>query len=222
MPDAELKFGGFVSQRPRERMVNRLREQGIINEEVLRAIREIPRHHFVEEALKGRAYENTALPIGFRQTISQPYLVALMTERLLGKKSRLSTVLEIGTGSGYQTAVLSKLATRVFTIERIPELSARAANVLAELNIPNVKFRIGDGHQGWRSQRPFDGIIMTAAVLTLPMDLLSQLAEGGVLVAPEGPEKQQTLSTWTRLGAEFKRMDLTQVTFVPMVTGVAQ
>ena len=221
MPDAELKFGGFVSQRPRERMVNRLREQGINNEEVLRAIREVPRHHFVEEALKGRAYENTALPIGFRQTISQPYLVALMTERLLGKKSRLATVLEIGTGSGYQTAILSKLASRVFTIERIPQLSARAADVLAKLNIPNVKFRTGDGHQGWRAQRPFDGIIMTAAVLTLPMDLLSQLAEGGILVAPEGPEKRQTLSTWTRQGSEFKRMDLTEVTFVPMVIGVA-
>ena len=201
-------------------MIDRLREKGIVNEAVLAALRTVPRHDFVEEALKGRAYEDTALPIGFRQTISQPYLVALMTEQLIAKKSSLGSVLEIGTGSGYQTAVLACLTTKVFTVERIAALSGRAQNLLSAMGITNVRFRVADGYQGWKTQRPFDGIIMTAAALTIPPDLLSQLADGGVLVAPEGDEHQQTLAAWTRQGSHFQRNDLVNVTFVPMLTGV--
>ena len=162
MNDPRFSGIGMTSARTRERLVQRLREQGIANLSVLDRIRNVPRHIFVDEALSSRAYEDTALPIGFGQTISQPYIVARMTEALL-EGGPLDKVLEIGTGCGYQTAVLAPLVGRVFTIERIEGLQQRARQRLRELGIRNVRFRHGDGAQGWKTQAPFDGVIVAAA-----------------------------------------------------------
>jgi len=211
---------GFISKRAKQRLIHTLRQKGIQNEAVLGAIADSPRHDFVEEALKSRAYEDKALPIGYRQTISQPYVVALMTEKLLGKQSRLRAVLEIGTGSGFQTSVLSKLVDRVYTIERVGPLFRRASKYFSEQGIDNIFLRHADGTAGWPTRRPFDGVIVTAATPRVPQALFAQLSEGGTLVAPEGSEGKQKLSTWKKIGQQFQHQSFEDVTFVPLVKGV--
>src|SRR5580704_4841571 len=177
MTDQRMAGIGMTSARTRDRLVQRLRDQGIANLAVLDRIRNVPRHIFVDEALASRAYEDTALPIGFGQTISQPYIVARMTEALL-EGGALAKVLEIGTGCGYQTALLAPLVGRVYTIERIEALQERARARLKELEISNVRFRHGDGALGWKAQGPFNGILVAAAPLTIPEPLIEQLAIG--------------------------------------------
>jgi protein-L-isoaspartate(D-aspartate) O-methyltransferase len=210
---------GMTSARTRERLVQRLVEQGIRDARVLDRIRNVPRHLFVDEALASRAYEDTALPIGHGQTISQPYVVARMTEAVLlaGKPEK---VLEIGTGCGYQTAVLSPLVGRIYSFERIEPLYERARERLRDLGIRNVRFKYGDGFEGWPSQAPFDAIIMAAAPHALPPKLLEQLGEAGRLVAPVGPEGRQELVRVTRHKDQFHRERLGFVSFVPLLGGV--
>jgi protein-L-isoaspartate(D-aspartate) O-methyltransferase len=215
----EHKGIGMTSARTRERLVQRLAEQGIRDPRVLDRIRNVPRHLFVDEALASRAYEDTALPIGHGQTISQPYVVARMTEALI-LSGTPEKVLEIGTGCGYQTAVLSPLVGRIYSIERIEPLLERARERLRELEIRNVRFKHGDGYEGWPSQAPFDAILMAAAPHALPQKLLDQLGEGGRLVAPVGPEGRQELLRITRRGDQFLRERLGFVSFVPMLGGV--
>lgn len=211
---------GMTSARTRERLVQRLTEQGIRDPRVLDRIRNVPRHLFVDEALGSRAYEDTALPIGHGQTISQPYVVARMTEAatLGGTPAR---VLEIGTGCGYQTAVLAPLVGRLYSIERIAGLLTRAKERLRELGIRNVRFKHGDGNLGWPSQAPFDAILLAAAPHAVPQQLLAQLVEGGRLIAPIGPEGRQELLRLTRRGDQFVRERLGFVSFVPLLGGVA-
>ena len=209
---------GMTSRRTRDRLVQRLRDQGIHNEDVLAQIRDVPRHLFVDEALASRAYEDTALPIGLGQTISQPYVVARMTEALLdgfeGEK-----VLEVGTGCGYQTAVLAPLVKSIWTIERIPELQRRAKQRLRELDIYNVQFKPGDGWAGWPKYAPYDGIIVTAAPDEIPEKLLQQLAPGGRLIIPVGPQGVQELVMITNRNDHFEQVSLGLVSFVPLVKG---
>jgi len=209
---------GMTSARTRERLIGRLRDKGINDERVLEVMNRIPRHIFVDEALASRAYEDTALPIGFGQTISQPYIVARMTEALL-RDGPLERVLEIGTGSAYQAAILSQLATRVYSIERISALLDRARRVLMELKIRNVDLRYSDGTVGLPDEAPFDAIIATAAPHQIPAALLSQLADGGRLVIPVGPKGAQRLSLITRREDQFEEEFLELVSFVPMLTG---
>jgi protein-L-isoaspartate(D-aspartate) O-methyltransferase len=211
---------GMTSARTRDRLVQRLREQGITNLAVLDRIRNVPRHIFVDEALGSRAYEDTALPIGFGQTISQPYIVARMTEALL-EAGPVDKVLEVGTGCGYQTAILAPLVGRVFTIERIEPLLARARERLKELEIRNVRFRHGDGAHGWKAHAPYDGILVAAAPLTVPDALTSQLRVGGRLIVPVGPEGEQELVRFTRREQRLERESLGAVAFVPLVGGPA-
>ena len=218
MADVRFSGIGMTSARTRDRLVQRLREQGIANLSVLDRIRNTPRHLFVDEALGSRAYEDTALPIGFGQTISQPYIVARMTEALL-EAGPLRNVLEVGTGCGYQTAVLAPLVGRVCTIERIGALLDRAKDRLRELDIRNVKFQHGDGSGGWKSQAPFDGILVAAAPLALPQALLEQLEVGGRLVVPVGPEGEQELMRFTRGEQGVRRESLGHVVFVPLLGG---
>jgi len=220
MNDPRFSGIGMTSARTRDRLIQRLREQGIANLAVLERIRNVPRHIFVDEALASRAYEDTALPIGFGQTISQPYIVARMTEALL-EGGPLAKVLEIGTGCGYQTAVLAPLVGRIFTIERIEGLQERAKARLRELQIRNVRFRHGDGAQGWKTQAPFDGMLVAAAPLTIPETLIEQLAVGGRLVMPVGPEGQQQLVRLTRREQGIERRVLGAVAFVPLLSGVS-
>jgi protein-L-isoaspartate(D-aspartate) O-methyltransferase len=219
---ADLRFSGIgmTSARTRDRLVQRLREQGISSLAVLDRIRNVPRHIFVDEALGSRAYEDTALPIGFGQTISQPYIVARMTEALLQGGS-LTKVLEVGTGCGYQTAVLAPLVERVFTIERIEPLLERAKERLKELGVRNVRFRHGDGSVGWKSQAPFDGILVAAAPLIVPEALLKQLQVGGRLLVPVGPEGEQELVRFTRREQRIDRETLGPVAFVPLLGGTS-
>ena len=211
---------GMTSARTRDRLVQRLRDQGINNEAVLEQIRNVPRHLFVDEALASRAYEDTALPIGLGQTISQPYVVARMTEALLegfaGKK-----VLEVGTGCGYQTAVLAPLVKTIYTIERIPELLRKTRRRLRELDIYNVQFRPGDGWDGWPKYSPYDGVIVTAAPDQVPHRLLEQLAPGGRLIAPVGPQGVQDLVMITNRNDRYGQVSLGAVTLVPLVKGQA-
>ncbi|HEY2339047.1 MAG TPA: protein-L-isoaspartate(D-aspartate) O-methyltransferase [Steroidobacteraceae bacterium] len=218
MADLRLAGIGMTSARTRDRLVQRLREQGITNAAVLERIRNVPRHIFVDEALGSRAYEDTALPIGFGQTISQPYIVARMTEALL-EAGPADNVLEVGTGCGYQTAVLAPLVQRVGTIERIEPLLARARERLKELGIRNVRFRHGDGSLGWKTQGPFDGILVAAAPLAVPEALLKQLKVGGRLIVPIGPEGQQQLVRFTRREQRNDREALGPVAFVPLLGG---
>ena len=178
---------GMTSARTRDRLVERLKAQGIRSSEVLEQIRAVPRHLFVDEALASRAYEDTALPIGLGQTISQPFVVARMTEALLADAEGDLRVLEIGTGCGYQTAVLAPLVKQVFSVERIPELHARARQRLRDLDIYNVQLRRGDGWLGWPKYGPYDRILVAAAADELPPKLLEQLAPGGTLLMPLGP-----------------------------------
>jgi protein-L-isoaspartate(D-aspartate) O-methyltransferase len=218
MTDVRMTGIGMTSARTRDRLVQRLRDQGIVNPAVLERIRNVPRHIFVDEALGSRAYEDTALPIGFGQTISQPYIVARMTEALLEGGS-LASVLEIGTGCGYQTAVLSPLVTTLFTIERIAPLMERARHRINELGMRNVRFRHGDGSVGWKAHGPFDGILVAAAPLTVPEAWLKQLKPGGRLVVPVGPEGEQQLVRFTQREQRLEKQTLGPVAFVPLLGG---
>jgi len=209
---------GMTSQRTRERLIQRLYEEGLSNAQVLEVIRRTPRHLFVDEALAHRAYEDTALPIGHNQTISQPYMVGRMTELLLAA-GPLDKVLEIGTGSGYQTAVLAQLVERVFSVERIQVLQDRAKERLAELKLRNVVFRWGDGWEGWNALGPYNGIIVTAAAAQVPEALLDQLAAGGRLVIPVGSGDVQQLLLIVREEQGFSRHVLDAVRFVPLLNG---
>ena len=209
---------GMTSQRTRERLIQRLYEEGLSNARVLEVIRRTPRHLFVDEALAHRAYEDTALPIGHNQTISQPYMVGRMTELLLAA-GPLDKVLEIGTGSGYQTAVLAQVVERVFSVERIQVLQERAKERLAELKLRNVVFRWGDGWEGWNALGPYNGIIVTAAASDVPQALLDQLAVGGRLVIPVGAGDTQQLLLIIREEQGFVRHALDSVRFVPLLNG---
>ncbi|WP_341305431.1 protein-L-isoaspartate(D-aspartate) O-methyltransferase [Pseudomonas sp. TMP25] len=208
----------MTSQRTRERLIQRLYEEGLSNAHVLETIRRTPRHLFVDEALAHRAYEDTALPIGSNQTISQPYMVARMSELLLAA-GPLDKVLEIGTGSGYQTAILAQLVERVFSVERIQNLQEKAKERLVELNLRNVVFRWGDGWEGWNALGPYNGIIVTAAAANVPQALLDQLAPGGRLVIPVGAGDVQELLLIVREEDGFSRHVLDAVRFVPLVNG---
>jgi protein-L-isoaspartate(D-aspartate) O-methyltransferase len=213
---------GMTSQRTRARMVERLREQGIRDEGVLAAMAEVPRHLFVEEAFASRAYEDTALPIGYGQTISQPYVVACMIE-VLGKGRNLGKVLEIGTGCGYQAAVLANLASEVYSIERIRELLERARANLRELRLKNLRLAHGDGAAGLEKAAPFDSIILAAAAPQVPQALLRQLALGGRMILPlrdEGAESQR-LVLIDRTRAGYTEATLDPVRFVPLKAGKA-
>ena len=210
----------MTSARTRDRLVQRLREQGIANPAVLERIRNVPRHIFVDEALGSRAYEDTALPIGFGQTISQPFIVARMTAALL-EGGAADNVLEVGTGCGYQTAVLAPLVKRLGTIERVEPLLTRARERLKELGIRNVRFRHGDGSLGWKAHAPFDGILVAAAPLVVPEPLLKQLKVGGRLIVPIGPEGQQQLVRFTCREQRIERESLGPVAFVPLLGGTS-
>ena len=209
---------GMTSARTRDRLVERLKNHGIRASAVLEQIRNVPRHLFVDEALASRAYEDTALPIGHSQTISQPYVVAKMTEALLedfdGDK-----VLEIGTGCGYQTAMLAPLVKEIYTVERIPELLRKTKQRLRRLDIYNVRFRLDDGWQGWPKYAPYDGIIVAAAATELPRKLLEQLAPGGRLIMPVGPSGAQELTMVLRRDDHYEQVSLGGVSFVPLVKG---
>ncbi len=220
MSDSRLAGIGMTSARTRDRLVQRLREQGIASAAVLERIRNVPRHIFVDEALASRAYEDTALPIGFGQTISQPYVVARMREAVL-EGGPVARLLEIGTVCGYQTAVLAPLVGRVYTVERIAALQQRARGRCAELQLRNIRFRHGDGTQGWKSQAPFDGVLVAAAPLTVPEALTAQLAIGGRLIVPVGPEGAQQLLRLTRREQGIERRLLGAVSFVPLLGGLA-
>ncbi|MEE8157593.1 MAG: protein-L-isoaspartate(D-aspartate) O-methyltransferase [Gammaproteobacteria bacterium] len=209
----------MTSARTRERLVERLRLEGISNLKVLERIRNVPRHLFVDEALASRAYEDTALPIGHGQTISQPFVVARMTEALL-ESGPVDKVLEIGTGCGYQTAVMAALVGTVYTIERIGPLLTRSRKLLRELGFKNIRFRHGDGWLGWDRAAPFDGIILTAAPQEVPQTLLDQLADGGRMVLPVGPQGRQELLLITRHEDKYERRRLGLVSFVPLVGGL--
>ncbi len=209
---------GMTSARTRERLIERLREQGIRNEAVLERIRTVPRHIFMDEALSSRAYEDTALPIGFGQTISQPYIVARMTAALLDG-GPLQNVLEIGTGCGYQTAVLAPFVRQISSIERIEPLYERAREHLRELGITNVRLRYGDGTQGWEEHAPYDAILVAAAPRLVPSALLEQLAIGGRLIMPVGQEGEQQLVRFTRRPNGIERTSLGPVAFVPLLGG---
>ncbi|TVP88305.1 MAG: protein-L-isoaspartate(D-aspartate) O-methyltransferase [Pseudomonadaceae bacterium] len=207
----------MTSQRTRERLMERLFEEGIRNLHVLEAIRRTPRHLFVDEALSHRAYEDTALPIGHNQTLSQPYIVARMTELLLGG-GPLDKVLEVGTGSGYQTAILAQVVERIFSVERIYPLQERAKAVLKDIDIRNVVFRHADGNWGWPAYGPYDAILVTAAPAEVPNELLNQLADGGRLVIPVGTH-EQVLTLVTREGGNFTHQTVEPVRFVPLLAG---
>lgn len=207
---------GMTSRRTRDRLIQRLREEGIRDERVLEAIRNVPRHVFVDEALATRAYEDTALPIGHGQTISQPYIVALMTQALIAG-DRLKKVLEVGTGSGYQTAVLAGLVDEIYSVERLEPLMKLARKRLREIGCRNVHVKLSDGSWGWKEHAPYDGIIVTAAPAEVPQALLEQLAPDGRLVIPVGgPAMQELLLVQkTDKGLNQERLEL--VNFVPLV-----
>ena len=217
-PQGGIQGIGMTSKRTRDRLVQRLREQGIRSEDVLNQIRNVPRHLFVDEALASRAYEDTALPIGLGQTISQPYVVARMTEALLDGFQG-ETVLEIGTGCGYQTAVLAPLVKKIYTVERIPELLRKTRQRLRDLDIYNVQFRPGDGWEGWRKYGPYDGIIVAAAASEIPEKLLQQLAPDGRMIIPVGPPGRQDLAMVTKKNDHYEQLSLEPVSFVPLVRG---
>ena len=209
---------GMTSQRTRERLIERLYEEGLSSPLVLETIRRTPRHLFVDEALAHRAYEDTALPIGHNQTISHPYIVGRMTELLLAG-GPLDKVLEIGTGCGYQTAVLAQTVERVFSVERIQGLQDRAKERLAELKLRNVVYRWGDGWEGGPALAPYNGIMVTAAARDVPPALLNQLAPGGRLVIPVGAGEEQDLLLIIREDDGFSRHVLDSVRFVPLLNG---
>lgn len=220
MSTIDIHGVGMTSRRTRERLVQRLREGGIGDARVLEAFRSVPRHLFVEEALAHRAYEDTALPIGFGQTISQPYIVALMTQALLAGGPR-RRVLEVGTGSGYQAAVLAQLVDQVYTVERIRPLLLRAQRLFRQLRLRNILSAHQDGAVGWREHAPYDAIITTAAPEVVPEELLQQLVPDGVLVIPVGLSGDQELRVITRRGdtSQYDEEVIERVRFVPLVSG---
>jgi len=219
--DSMIQGIGMTSQRTRERLINRLSEKGISNKQVLEVMLNTPRHLFVDEALASRAYEDDALPIGQGQTISQPYIVARMTELLLAD-SKPNKVLEIGTGCGYQTAVLSQLVPMVYSVERIEILLQQARQRLRSLKINNVRLKHSDGSWGWKQNAPYDGIIVTAAPSTIPEALLEQLSMGGRLVIPVGQQGQaQQLAVIHRTEKGYEQDIFEAVSFVPMLSGEA-
>ena len=211
---------GMTSRRTRERLIQRLMDQGITRFEVLEAIRSVPRHLFVDEALAHRSYEDTALPIGYGQTLSQPYVVAKMSELALAQ-GRPKKVLELGSGSGYQTAILASLVDEICAIERIKPLLERARKQLRALRVRNVRLRHGDGLDGWASEAPFDLILGAAAPERLPTQLLEQLAPGGRLILPVGGEQQQLMMV-TATPEGYVEEVIEEVNFVPMVRGVSR
>jgi len=209
----------MTSQGTRDRLVQRLRDDGIRDERVLKAMATIPRHVFVDEALSSRAYEDSALPIGQSQTISQPWVVAQMTQVLMDGGSP-EKVLEIGTGSGYQAAILAGLVPQVFTVERIEKLLKLARRRFHRLRLKNIYTRHADGHLGWPSQAPFDGIVVTAAGAEIPPELLQQLKVGGILVIPVERRGAQRLLSIRRTETGFEEKDLGGVIFVPLLSGL--
>jgi protein-L-isoaspartate(D-aspartate) O-methyltransferase len=210
---------GMTSQRTRDRLANALVDMGIQSEVVLDVIRKTPRHLFVDEALASRAYENTALPIGFSQTISQPYIVAKMTEALI-KDKKLNNVLEVGTGCGYQTVIMAQFAKRVYTVERINGLLLRARERFQKLGYTNIRSKHADGNIGWSAHAPFDGIIVGAAPIGVPDALLEQLDIDGRLVIPVGKSGDQKLLLITRTEEGYEEEILDAVSFVPMLGGI--
>ncbi len=218
---------GMTSQRTRERLIGRLLEQGIKHWGVLDVIRSTPRHIFLDEALAHRAYEDVALPIGYNQTISQPYIVAKMTEAVLQnhpalEQGKLNNVLEIGTGCGYQTAILAPFARKVYSVERIKPLLEKARKNIRLLGLNNVQFKHDDGSLGWKDKGPFDAIIAAAAPQHVPEELLAQLADGGRLIIPIGGEDVQELRLITRTGDDFQTEVVAAVRFVPLFIGSIQ
>jgi len=211
---------GMTSQRTRERLIQRLVEQGISDQKVLDVVRSTPRHLFLDEAMAHRAYEDVALPIGFQQTLSQPYIVARMTELLLAAGPR-HKVLEIGTGSGYQSAILAQLVTEVYSVERIKPLQQKARQRMRQLKLRNVHMNHADGGMGWEERGPFDGILATAAPQQIPESLLHQLATGGRLVIPVGTQSQH-LQVVTRTHEGFDTEIVEAVNFVPLRPGTVR
>ncbi|UGB39427.1 protein-L-isoaspartate(D-aspartate) O-methyltransferase [Frateuria soli] len=223
LPPSAFKGEGMTSQRARDRLAATLKESGIRDPRVVEVIRNTPRHHFIDQALHSRAYENTALPIGHGQTISQPWVVARMTEALLEHFNGgvPQKVLEIGTGSGYQAVVLSALVGQVFTVERIEELLRQARRRFRQLGLDNVRSRHDDGKLGWPDQAPFDAIILTAAGDAIPSQVLEQLSPDGVLVAPVGsPSSQMLLRIRGNGQGDFVQEELGPVSFVPLLGGI--
>lgn len=213
----------MTSQRTRNRLIQRLRDEGISNEEVLDVMASTPRHLFLDEALAIRAYEDTALPIGYGQTISQPYIVARMTEILLSRAKSLHRVLEVGTGSGYQTAILARLVDHLYSVERIEPLLDQARRLLRELEHRNVEFKLSNGGFGWPEKGPFDAILAAAAPASIPDELKQQLAPDGVLVIPVGSERQfLTIVTRREDSDQFDVEKLEAVRFVPLLSGVVR
>lgn len=210
---------GMTSQRARNRLVEKIRSMGISNEKILEVIRLTPRHYFLEEALASRAYDNTALPIGYGQTISQPYVVASMTQ-ILCETGSMGKVLEVGSGCGYQTVVLSAFAGKVFAVERIQALVKRLRASLYELKIPNVKVKHSDGFNGWTEHAPFDAILVAAAPVDVPEKLLEQLAVGGRIVIPIGSGRSQELRLIKKSSTGFQEQVLDNVSFVPLIDGI--
>ncbi|MBN3564156.1 protein-L-isoaspartate(D-aspartate) O-methyltransferase [Aliamphritea spongicola] len=211
----------MTSQRTRSRLVQRLQDQGITDPQVLDVMASTPRHIFIDEALSHRAYEDTALPIGFNQTISQPYIVAKMTELLLAE-GPMKKVLEVGTGSGYQTTVLAQLVDQVYSVERIRPLQEKARKRLQLLSLRNVHLRHTDGGMGWAERGPFDGILVTAAPEQVPPELLQQLAIGGRLVIPVGGRQQELKLVIRQSEMEFTTEVLEAVKFVPLLSGTVR
>ena len=209
---------GMTSERTRKRLIERLKEQGIKSRIVLDRIKKVPRHIFVDEALSSRAYEDTALPIGHGQTISQPYIVARMTEVLLSNVNG-NKILEIGTGCGYQTAVLSPFFKKIYSVERINPLLIKTKRRLRSLGIYNVNYRHDDGWNGWEKYGPYDGIIIAAAAPQVPEKLLRQLGTGGTLIMPFGEKEKQELVIVYRDGDIFDYKRLGEVSFVPLIKG---
>jgi protein-L-isoaspartate(D-aspartate) O-methyltransferase len=225
LPPADLKGEGMTSQRARDRLATLLTDAGIRDARVIEVIRNLPRHHFIDQALHSRAYENDALPIGHGQTISQPWVVARMTEALLeyfdAKQGMPAKVLEVGTGSGYQAAVLAALVPQLFTVERIEALLRQARRRFRQLGLTNLRSRHDDGKLGWADEAPFDAIILTAAGDTIPTRILDQLSVTGVLVAPVGSPSRQTLIRMRGDGhGDFIQEELGPVSFVPLLGGI--
>lgn len=224
--EAQFKGIGMTSVRTRKRLAERLRDQGIHNESVLQAMIEMPRHMFVDEAMASRAYEDCALPIGEGQTISQPFVVALMTQLLLENNSAygdgVNRVLEIGTGSGYQAAILSLLVEKVYTVERVRTLAHRCSRKFAEMGIRNINSRYTDGYDGWIDEAPFDAVVVTAAMEEVPQELVDQLRPGGVLIGPVGPQSgaQQLSVVRLRENGQLQTRKIAAVRFVPFLSGV--
>lgn len=215
----DLRGIGMTSQRARDRLVAQIRSMGVGSEQVLNLIATTPRHLFVDEALASRAYENNALPIGLGQTISQPYIVAVMTEALLSS-GKIVKALEIGAGCGYQSVILAKVAKTVYSVERIGALASKLRIRLHELHVNNVRVRHDDGSLGWDRYAPYDAILVAAAAVGIPSALTDQLAIGGRLVIPVGPSGDQKLMLVTKTASGLEEQVLELVSFVPMVGGV--